>query len=165
MLKKYFLTIKSTIISVVASQEDIELMKEYCEELLEYKETELSVATTRSKSVYMHVEEKPYIKLIVPVEFVDEFLAIGFTRNQAKADVKEEASTITGDPAKGFGKPGTYEWHKVQLATLKKHSEVINYVFEVTGIDLSLKYDLRKIGRSELDKDALETIQEFLKED
>lgn len=85
----------------------------------------------------------PYHKAMVYVEDKQYFLNMGAVEEQPEAveegfispdEVEAEAEEVP-NPDKGFGVPGSYEWHCNQIGPMRKKIEVINYVSEVIGED------------------------------
>jgi hypothetical protein len=85
-------------------------------------------------TVYYDIETAegiPHTKAIIDERALPFFLTLGFTREpgapQVIPDADEEYDLGT-DPDKGFGVPGSMDWHKTQLADMNTKKEVIEYV-------------------------------------
>lgn len=135
---------KTTAIKIMTDKEAYEVLKADVEfvdikknpqiEALDIKNTVMLYKASSSNS-------NGYIKIFTGKAFQEFFFGMGFTldRNnlpgvaQTKLSSVANVARLSGDPAKGFGPPGTLQWHKVQLSAIETSEEVIEYGAQVLG--------------------------------
>ena len=134
-----------------------------------------------------NVEGLNYLKALVYKEDVDLFLAMGATLDPIDIDVpeiykipevppeevktlikepepvkqKEEVTKDVDSPDTGDGVPGSFKWHKTQLAAIKGSKQIVNYVTSVIGRDAEPDIDRRK-SLAVIRLRAQKLIKEFL---
>lgn len=64
------------------------------------------------------------------------------------------------NPDRGWGKPGSHQYHVGMIKTAETPEEVINYTFELTGRRVLNRGSLRDIKRN-----ALKRVKEFMTDD
>lgn len=106
-------------------------------------------------------DERPYRKAIIDEKdkkFFFSLGAAGLPDDIKKPKSPQDEKMFEGNPDKGFGEVGSYQWHFNQIHSLKSNNEVVEYLRQLTG-----KY-LNNKGRPDyIKKKALSIIREHLK--
>lgn len=80
-------------------------------------------------------DDRPYRKAIIDAKDRGFFESLGAKRTPDEVLVNPPRV----DPDKGWGKFGSYEWHRNSINDLKGNTAVYEYVLELTGIKIEKK--------------------------
>lgn len=100
-------------------------------------------------------DDRPYRKAIIDAKDRGFFESLGAVRKpDLLSDIPPQEQA---DPDKGWGKFGSYEWHRNSINDLKGNTAVYEYVLELTGIKIEKKGFPKHVK-----KKALHVIKEFI---
>jgi len=128
-----------------------------------------------SKWVYFPPGEDspfPYRKAHIQEQDLEFFLDLGASEDQlaysSKAVAKDEDGgeeepyipEHAGDPDKGFGEPGSVQFHENTIMDFLDKQEIVDYTHKVTGRKI-----VKRGGLADVQRNAMKRIKEFLDND
>lgn len=118
-------------------------------------------------TIYFVTPENDVAKCIIPKEHVDFFSSMGCLMTEAEAKAEASGETLIPDPTetevtvgppeielpetldlnpdKGFGEPGTLDFHAHNILGASSKKEVVDYVKEATSHDMSSEGSLNEV--------------------